>query len=181
MEAPRPPKSFKIVKTAEGTGKSKSLAVIPAEWEKEGVLYWPKMNSQAKTIKYIKCHMLPGTAAANDTVKWINCPTKVLEDNIATYEAAGERMKLLLRADDSSASSSENENVILQHRRVRTSRETTSTSKNYSDLLHDVVTHVSIKIYVLIQYLHELILIRVNSLFILFTALEYDCRRVSNK
>lgn len=128
----QPPQSFKIVKIVEGKG-NKMLTAIPAVWEKDGTMYWPKIT-QAKVNKLMKNHTPPNNGGT-DGIVWSSTKAKVLEDGFATLNAAEKRLNVLLRETDSS-SACENDDVIVSGKRSRkTIRSPSSTLKNYSDML----------------------------------------------
>lgn len=137
-----PPSTYKIVKTREG--KNRSLALIPASWEVDGVLSWPKLKSDTKVNNYIKNCIPPGTTAG---VEWIKCATKVVETNILSYDAGNTKLSALLKQQDSSSSTTDAEEMVSTKRR-RTTKINLG-EKNYSALFLKVnkTPYLTYKIY----------------------------------
>lgn len=96
---------YKIVETIERG--SKQLTVVPQAWEKQGVLFWPKM----KTEKLIKI----GTSIPEDS--WFQMGCKLKRKELETYETAEQELRAMLKKEDSTES--EEQEVVQRKKRVR--------------------------------------------------------------
>lgn len=123
-----PPSYYKIV--ISKTGKSRSLSLVPTNWEVNGTLSWPKLRSDSKVINFIQNHVAPGSVAG---VHWITCSAKVLETNIENYDRGNAKLAALLKQQDSSEFTTDNDELIASKRRRLP--KTKANETNYSAMM----------------------------------------------
>lgn len=124
---------FKIIQTIENN--QAKLTIIPSEWEKNGILYWPRKNSE-------KLHK---NANSIPEKNWMTMKCKVKRSFIPRYEDAQEELGNMLLKSDTEKEQTTNE-LYESSKKTRKVRTILPVADNYFPDYNNVAQQITYEV-----------------------------------